>query len=73
MASKAIEKVLNSSYDIKSYNVDYNVEDDMYTIDMNVGSPRDNQDWNNLMKIKNKVRSVVHRSYRLDFIIRFTT
>lgn len=70
MTTKTIEKILNSSFAIIQYDVE--LKGNTFTVDMDIEAPRDNQDWTNLMKIKNKIRSDVHRVYKLDFIINFT-
>lgn len=70
MATKVIEKILNASFAVLDHDVE--LKGSTFTIDMDIEAPRDNQDWNNLMKIKNKIRSDVHRVYKLDFVINFT-
>ena len=70
MTTKVIEKILNSSFGVIEYDVE--LENSTFTIDMDIEAPRDNQDWNNLMKLKNKIRSEVHRLYKLDFVINYT-
>lgn len=72
MATKVIEKILNSSFNILDYDVELDVNKNRFTVEMDIETPRDNQDWNNLMKIKNKIRSEVHRSYKIDFEIKYT-
>ena len=71
MTTKVIEKILNSSYAVIEYDVELD-KHDTFTVDMDIEAPRDNQDWTNLMKIKNKIRSEVNRAYKIDFVINFT-
>lgn len=73
MSTKTIERILNSSFGIVDHEVELDNSGNAYTIDLDIEAPRDNQDWNNLMKIKNKIRSEVNRAYKLKFVLRFTT
>lgn len=71
MSTKPIEKVLNNSFGIIEYDV--NLKGSVFTIELDIEAPRDNQDWNNLMLLKNKLRSITNKVYKLKFILEFTT
>jgi hypothetical protein len=70
MTTKTIEKLLNNNFSVISFDV--TLKNNTFTIDMNIETPRDNQDWNNLMLLKNKIRSEVNRVYKIDFVINYT-
>jgi hypothetical protein len=73
MSTNVIEKILNADSCVIEHDVELEEEKNKFILDLDVVAPRDNYDWNNLMKLKNKIRSAVNRAYNIEFIFRFTT
>lgn len=70
MTTKVIEKILNSSFNIIDFDVE--LKGSTFEVDLDIEAPRDQQDWTNLMKMKNKIRSEVNRAYKICFVINYT-
>ena len=71
MSTKPIEKLLNNNFCIIEYDV--NLKGNVFILELTIEAPRDNQDWNNLMLLKNKLRSITNKVYSLKFVLEFTT
>lgn len=72
MATKSIEKVLNQSVYINDYDVNFDNERDVYTVEIQFADLRDSTDTGELLKLRNKIRAAVNRAYKieLNFTIR---
>jgi len=72
MAMKLIEKELNGHYLITDFDVDIEHEKAKYTVDITIINPQENEDFSNLLILKNKIRGLVNRAFRIEFNIKFT-
>lgn len=73
METNLIRKVLNACEFLNDFDVDFDDEDGLYSVEMDIITPRDSDDMSRLLQLKNKVRAQVNTIYKIDFTIRFTT
>lgn len=71
MTTKFIEKELGRANFVNVYDVELNDNTNTFEVELNINEPHDSSDMTELLNLKNKIRDVVHRTYRIDFIIRF--
>ncbi len=67
-----IERVLDQSYIITAYGVEFMDESNTYKIIFDIVPPSDVTDLSELVTLKNKLRAKVKRPYKLQFVIGFT-
>lgn len=73
MAAKAIEKVLNDCVLVDDFEVELDISSNTYKVELDFADFRDSRDASEMLKLKNKIRSVVNRSYKIEITFLITT
>lgn len=73
MATQEIKKIIGESFLTTRVVVDFDDEKDEYNIDWHTNAFREQNDSSEFIKIKNKVRAITNKAYKLNFNVKFTT
>lgn len=73
MEVKKVEQVLNANPYVGSYHVFMDSLGERITVTFRMTDLRDSKDFAEVLKLKNKVRSVVSRNINIEFVLMFVT
>ena len=68
---KEIERILEGCVNVTSYDVETNQNKSTYIVDIVYINPQDSSDMTMLLNLKNKIRQVVNRGFKIKFQIEF--